>query len=176
MYREIERKFIVSSELNQPDVDYILKREFNPTSEIYGESDDYYYRPSAKGTADFVRLRNHENGRVEFTVKAKDRKSNFNRLEINVEGGPASEAKAFCNSAFGVPTEILSKKYSVFIVQDVIISTYVVGGDNRVFLEVEGVSETAVNKMVTRVQRSVDLTEEKSSLYELFVQPKEEAI
>lgn len=175
-YREIEKKFVVKGSLAQAEIDYILKRELNPAKEIYGDSLDYYFAPSSKGSADFVRLRIHENGEdAELTVKTKDQKTNFNRLEINFEGSPQIAAYELCKTAFGAEITSLKKKYSVFFPQSApttVVSTYVVEGVNRVFVEVEAPSEELVNDMVVRILGFIEMKEERKSLYELYVKPK----
>ena len=172
--REIEIKHVVTDpSLCQRQVDIMLETLLAPFDTIEGESDDSFFLPPPSGVADFVRLREFENGTAELTFKKKDRRTNFNRIEENVRCESADEAKMFAYGTFGDPISTLTKRYTVhFVERDLEVSTYVVQGDNRLFLEVEGPTEEAVTKLSNRIASKIALTQEPRSLFEIFVEPK----
>lgn len=173
--REIEKKLIVGNGLNGPETDYILRRLLNPSKEVYGTSTDWYFKPNAVSKFDFIRLRVFTDGSAEVTGKSKDRGSNFNRLEINLPTSDAAAAEDFCRAEWGDPIHSLKKSYSVFVPSfepELDVSTYVIEGVDKVFLEVEGKNEELVDGMVLALKRELELLDEPRSLYEMFVEPR----
>jgi CYTH domain-containing protein len=174
-FREIEKKFTVADEaMCQQQVDAVLRSllQGQTDKEIAGNSADHYYLPRTPETADFVRLRTFNDEQIELTVKKKDKASNLNRLEINLSGGPASEATALCDAAFGPSITKIQKQYTVFFTKDAVVSTYVIEGVNKVYVEVEASSTALVHRVSKDIKKVLDLVDEKRSLFEIYVEPK----
>ena len=173
--REIERKYVVKAkELSQVEVDTILRNKLKSSilSDIEGESADYYYDVQNKERADFLRCRVFADGTAELTYKKKDKLTNLNRLERNLKCESSREAKEFCQTGHGDPIKKIQKRYTVLFCEDsVVVSTYVIEGIDKVYVEVEAGTVGDVDQTVAKIKTILELIPESRSLFEIYVEP-----
>lgn len=176
--REIELKMEAIGSLHEVNqlVELYLNN-FNVLDEIIeGEGRDYFWGLNNVLEADFVRLREMGNGQCELTTKAKDRHSNFNRMEYNcIIELPLEDGKRIVSSMLGTSKGTIYKQYFVYKCGDLVLCTYTVNGaTNRVFVEVEGESEEEVRVETSNLKtfltlNNLDVFMVNQSLYELFI-------
>lgn len=84
---------------------------------IHGKSTDTYWPiPNPEVIGDFFRVRDLGDGKYQMTVKGKDRGSNENRLEIDIDTADASLHKLvrFGRALLGKPAGQITKEYYVY--------------------------------------------------------------
>jgi CYTH domain-containing protein len=173
MYREIERKFHIQG-ISIAEAEYLVRKALPIKESTHGRGVDYYFKSPMYSTPHFVRVRELGDSDFELTIKNKDQLTNVNRLEINVNGQNRSAMIDMCRLLFGTEIERLDKTYSNLYLYDLsVVTLYTIRGRDLAILEVEGVSEQVVNKIVGILTARVPLKEEPRSLYEMLVQPKE---
>jgi len=173
--REIERKLVVRTGATRESVDSVITHElmFMENEIIRGHSIDLYWRaPIDGGRADFIRLRELEDGKCELTAKCQDKGSNVDRIEINVNIPDRPQLVNYMNLVHGEPTIRIEKSYTVFVLSPVLnVSTYRVKGDKRVFVEVEGPNIETVDAVINQLSSRLTLLQECRSLFEIFAGP-----
>lgn len=175
-FREIEKKFICDVPyLKAAHVLTAMFSDFIPL--ICKTWDDYWPVP---GKAQFVRLRRSK-GRQgsetrtldEITVKAKDRRSNVNRLELNLDVGeqPIVAEKLLKLACGESSTCVYKNEYVWFLPGSVVLSLCEVN-KGKVYIEVEGPSLASIERIIRGIKkRFKPLKQEPKSLFELYVQP-----
>jgi len=142
---------------------------------------DNYFHPPKGARADFCRIRQMGRGRAQFTIKYKDRGSNFNRVEKDLElsssqvGQMASMLSDLCGSS----AKVLWKQYYVAYYSGSkhnTLSLYWLPDDkeDRTFIEIEGLTAKAVSKVKTILaqflkKQGLRWIRERRSLFEIFV-------
>jgi adenylate cyclase class IV len=169
--RECEKKFTVVGS-SYADAIEALEEAFDYDRRVINASKDYYWRPLEGMKVSFGRLRYMPNGTGQMILKHKDRGTNVNRVEIDVEVDDPDQGKEFMAQLLGEPCGSIYKKYHVLFLGDehTTVSIYSVRGDNgRVFVEVEAKTEAALERIEKRTaQAGIRLEYEPRSLYEIF--------
>jgi len=177
--REVEKKYIVGGVLgNIPDLAAVIRRNLSVVGEVpLQESRDFFWEVP---NADFLRLR--ENSR-ELTVKVTDKGDIVDRIEENVlvDWDSMVAARKLATLLFGEPSAVLTKRFIVFHVNlynqisykhhtPAIVCLYEVLEDPkyRIFLEVEAHDVNTVDRTVADLSTALVLTQEMSSLYQIF--------
>jgi CYTH domain-containing protein len=171
-FREIEKKYVLSGLRSQGAADKLLRRTLPHLieSEVAGLSLDKFYAHPTSSNA-FIRTRILDNGTAELTVKAKDKGDNVDRLEVNCLAMKQREAVAFAEAALGKPLFELTKSYTVFFLpNNANVSTYIVSGDERLFLEIEAPTLKQVDDLAQTLSSVVGfvMEQEPRSLFEIF--------
>lgn len=96
-----------------------------------GISKDYFW---TSPEVDFIRLRENTN---ELTVKVSDRGTVQDRIEENVVVDDLHTAKRYTTLIHGPSVGTLEKCFSVYKVQNHVVSVYFVEGHSEIFLEIE---------------------------------------
>lgn len=188
--REIEWKLLTDGFVSIAPVEKIITqllldvnngdRGCRPT--IIGCASDTYWSAPEESPADFVRLRvlddTDEHGNpAQITLKASDRGGNVNRVEVDLGVSDHSQANKLLTMMLGDPLGQVTKRYTVFFLEDVhtTISIYKIVRDKRVFVEVEARTLKRV-KEITRIlveRGGLCFTRIPQSLYDMFVLKKE---
>ncbi len=157
--REIERKFRVtgggSKFLHAETLKEIFLGELKELP-ISGTQTDGYFKPFPRADGDFIRLRN-DGSRVELTMKKKDGPDNQDRLEYNHD-----------------PIGVVEGSYLVFPLKDgthVSLIKFTNHEPDALFMEVESDSLDVVNAYVSRIEKRIAITEEKRSVFEMYIEP-----
>lgn len=146
---------------------------------VSGTSTDVYWSiQNPDVPADFIRLRDMDDGSLQITVKGKDRGTNENRLEIDVDTDSSlPKVLKLLQSSFGTQSGEVTKDYVVFWPTEnkhLTISCYKIHGDDRVFIEVES---SSVDSLRYWEEQTIDTLKESymnmekapGSLYEMFI-------
>jgi hypothetical protein len=169
---EIEKKYIVTKGNMNSIFSQLLVIFKNPISISQNVSSDFYWHlpDNLKGNGDFIRVREFPRFKGELTVK-KAKVNNVHRIEIDVPVD-SRQAKHFANQLFGLPAGVIRKHYKVLILDkyDTMVSIYKVTGDKRIFLEIEARTLKKVDTVEKIVLKSLDMTYEPKSLYQLFLE------
>lgn len=182
--REIESKLQVQGLTNRRSVmvkihDILEKNLGEIHHTIEGDSRDVYWAPPAGAKADFVRVRYMAEGRTQVTLKHQDKGNYLDRVEIDLEADDADQAIALMRNLLGEPLGTVRKKYTVFFLdkKDTTISVYKVINDDRVFVEVEALSQGKVDELKAMLKEGLGypLTDVDESLYQLFLAHKVKA-
>jgi len=168
--REKERKYVVVTQETHSAIDDLLRKTLKRKKpEVIGLSTDSFFNPPATSSSQFIRLREHQDGKAELTIKSKDKGNNYNRLEINVEVNSLAMMRKMLENLHGPALLELEKSYTVFFLKDeVLVSTYRVIGDERLFLEVEAPTLKLVDETVSLLKNTLELELESKSLFEIF--------
>jgi len=182
--REIETKYI----LNGADLNFVcnefdrLLRTESPVRK-WGSSRDHYYQVNDPNVgADFARIRERD-GIRQLTVKGKDKGTNDDRIEIDLDStSPLNKIQAFFTALLGKPLGIVSKSYYVWVMaasEHDTITAYVVDSDenlkNSVILEFEARTMDGVvkleNLVLDSLRQHANITIERApgSLFEMAV-------
>jgi adenylate cyclase class IV len=173
--RELEIKFLVNLE-NVNAVFNILKTLYKKegiSEVITGNATDLYWNAPEGSSVDFVRLRQKtsmsEEG--EITVKATDKTSITDLIEIDVAVKDVNQAKALLTAVYGAPQAEVTKRYKVLFLEDTHtnVSVYRVKEDKRVFVEVEATNPTRLKELVDIITPCLKLSVVKTSVYQMFV-------
>jgi hypothetical protein len=165
-YREIERKYVAQGDFVRLERD--ISALFPYSRPEKAESTDRFWRGP---NVDFVRLR--ENSK-ELTVKVTDQATIVDRVEVNVRVDDLDAAARLCTLLFGEATSLV-KRFTVWTLhKGIVVCLYQVGGDDRVFLEVEAPTLALVDEYSKIMTTFFTLTPETRSLYQIFF-PKEAA-
>ncbi len=182
-YREIEKKWLVVSRgpwkrLEKRFVEWYLKQRLVPLSQVlFAETiDDYWLTP---GKGDFVRLRSSKGQRLngvkstlkEITVKHKDKGSNLDRLEINVEVEKVLDTRALLKVVLGPSLGRVKKVQEAIIFDGDVVVSLAELEDGRVWLEVEGPTIASLREHEDLLNTMFALEREKKNLFELYVAP-----
>ena len=131
----------------------------------------------------FIRVRAREGtpqGACQMTVKSKDRESNQNRVEIDVDcSSPTEQTIKLLTAAMGEPTGALSKRYWVYWLrgadEHTNISLYTIKGHDGTFVEFEASTKAKLEEIESKYLPYLgSIVAKPKSLYELFILPKKE--
>ena len=148
---------------------------------VIGNATDIYWNAPRAGIGDFVRLRKTSKG-GQITLKATDKGSNLDRVEIDLEVHDYKQAKELMFSLHGDSKATVTKKYNVYFLENEFtnVSVYQVKGDSRIFVEVESKTKGRLKEIIKELLNSADesyrWTWIQSSIYDMFVcnkKPKE---
>lgn len=172
--REIEKKYVVEAGLPHIEVDRMLRKLLNYDRLSQGLSKDVYWAVPKGSRAAFARLRHFPDGTGQLTVKVVDKKSNVDRIEINLEldsEKAVSSAQAYMTHLLGyAPLGSVEKLYRVlWLANGANVSTYRVVDDHRLFLEIEAPELQQVDMIAETVGTHVLMRQEPRSLFEIFI-------
>jgi hypothetical protein len=171
--REIEKKFIINCSISEAII--ALFQLFPSQKETTGVSADYYWHSKSKN-ADFIRLRFMPEGDGQLTIKHKDQRSNFNRVEIDVPTSEPDQALLFLTRLHGEPVKrIVKHYYSIHTDEHTSISLYFIEGYSQLYLEVEADTEEKVEEIAKLLSVSIEMKFEPRSLYEILVKGSKNA-
>jgi adenylate cyclase class IV len=158
-HREIELKFILKGlSLNevQNHFDLMLK-DLGPIRRHGSSADTYWTNPSTMFDAQFARVRERD-GIRQLTVKGKDKGSNLNRIEIDLDcTSDTRSVHKFFRALLGKPSGVVTKSYFVWELESEYdtVTAYTVDDhkrlENSVVIEVEAKTEAAVNDLSQKV-------------------------
>jgi hypothetical protein len=180
-YREKEIKLLVTTKDMSYDrvrsllMEYPLHRRQVITSKSVTSTDYYYIINNT--TADFLRIRaSGENGKVEATIKHKDKGNNLNRLEINTSFyNNLDDVLCFYKHLFSKPFDKeLTKTYDVVIGNDVVFCSCIIIGTSNIYIEVESGNEKDVLREMTKLckylsDNGISTVREERSFYEIYI-------
>lgn len=181
--REVETKYIIKGiGLNDVcnELDKLLRTE-SPVRK-WGSSIDTYWTIGGDNRADFARVRERD-GIRQLTVKGKDKGTNDNRIEIDLDcTSSTSDIHKWFNAAFGKSAGAVGKSYYVWEMassEHDTVTAYVVDTDENlkhsVVMEFEARTMAGVTKLENLVldslRQSANITVEKApgSLYEMCI-------
>lgn len=175
--REIESKLLVEN-LSLAETNEILRSIFPDfTRSVFGTSEDIYWTINGQ-EAQFIRLRRRDDGVQEITVKARDRGTNLDRLEVDIlSNSSPDKVVRLLTAAFGQPHPPVKKTYWVYWVgesQHDTVCCYQVGSEVYIELETTSKSKLLVteSKVVGEFSRRVlSVRRAEGSLYEMYVKP-----
>ena len=156
------------------DLGHISERDI-----LHAVTKDEYWRVPGKGQ--FLRLRNSRgeflDGRKqtlkEITVKAKDKDSNLDRLEINVEVEKIMDTRELLNTVLGSkPIGVINKREAIVFAGKGVVVSVCEMTDGKVLVEVEGPSIAEIQLHERPLRRKLELVRETASLFELYIEPK----
>lgn len=173
--REIETKLIIRDR-DLATVNAWLQHWIgHMTKMISGKSTDTYWAVNNPDvTADFIRIRDLGNS-AQLTVKGKDRGTNLNRLEIDVDvESSLSKVTRLVQALLGKPSGTINKEYYVYWLDEhTNISCYQVTEPAypHIIVEIEGITEERVLELESSMIRSWGDKIERApgSLYEMLV-------
>lgn len=182
--REIESKWLVHG-LTLSEVRDILVEHLGHriTKSIFGSSVDTYWTVEDESVeADFIRMRERD-GIRQITVKGRDRGSNLNRLEVDVDStSEPAKISRLLTAAFGRSAGKVGKTYHVYWLEGesehTTICCYSVDGMDPdykpIVIEVETTSESNLMTLETQVlgelyRREIRVERAPGSLYEMFI-------
>ncbi len=162
--RERESKFILTgADLNFicNEFDRLLRTE-SPVRKWGSSADHYYLVKDSSVAADFARIRERD-GIRQLTVKGKDRGSNDDRLEIDLDcTSSVNRIQAFFQALLGKPLGTVSKSYYVWVMaasEHDTITAYTVDSDENlkdsVILEFEARTMDGVKRLENLVLDSL---------------------
>lgn len=179
--REIEIKLEVQAGLGE--IAELLRRELNVSRSVFDTSTDTYWNLSSDVRGDFIRMRELSKGITQVTVKGKDKGSNLNRIEVELETRTArSTVKNLIMAAHGKSAGQISKAYHVFWLdgedEHTNVSCYEILGlvpTGITYIEIESTNEIKVLEITAKVQQhltdcSYHVKEASGSLYEMMIQ------
>lgn len=179
--REIESKLLVEDltldEVNDKLADLLSKKKKRV---LFGSSLDTYWQLPDSAIGDFVRVRERD-GIRQITVKARDKCTTLNRLEIDLDStSDVSTIHAFMMAAVGPKLGTIEKSYYVYWVgKHDTICCYTVkanGSDyHKVVLEIEASTMKkmlSLEKIVKKAFKDNDIQRAPGSLYEMFLKKK----
>jgi len=184
--REIELKLLVEGFDKMQPVEKAIaplmdeinraKQPHRPT--IYGCAADTYWESPEESSADFVRLRvldepDIHGNMAQITLKSSDKGNNVNRIEVDLGVSDHSQANKLLTVMLGDPLGQVTKRYTVFFLEDehTTVSVYRIMRDKRVFVEVEGTSLRRVKEITKHLQEKGGLRFKRipQSLFDMFV-------
>jgi hypothetical protein len=182
--REIEKKFtLTGADLNwvTMEIDKIMRAESHVRR--FGSSNDTYFTVGDPNVvADFARVRERD-GIRQLTVKGKDKGSNDDRVEIDIDcTSPTSTILKFFTALLGPTAGIVGKSYYVWETSASeydTVTAYTVDTDeslkNSVILEFEARTMAGVERLERlvldslRQHANIKVERAKGSLYELCI-------
>ena len=179
--REIEVKTRVDGlKSYQTAVDFVRSAlESSVTEEEVSTATDLYWNAPKSGIkADFLRLRKIAGG-GQITAKCTDRGNNIDRVEIDLEVSDRAQAKELITALLGEPIAKVTKKYTVFFLENQFtnVSVYQVTGDKKVFVEIEAKSKSRLKEITKALMKASDKDWSwfwvRSSVYQMFVKKED---
>ncbi len=181
--REIESKWLVKDtdlDTTRHALEDVLGTSI--TKSIFGSSVDTYWVPDSKAEAQFVRMRERD-GIRQITVKSRDKGSNINRLEVDVDStSEVSKITRLLGALFGKAAGKVSKSYYVYWDSEHehtnICAYTVLDGDTiypHTIVELETTTMEKLDEMDKRIipalrKRGLEVTRAPGSLFEMFVE------
>lgn len=179
--REIESKLIVFDR-NLGYVNVVLAQLFDKekTRLLFGSSVDTYWTiNNSEVDADFIRMRERD-GIRQITVKGKDKGTNLDRLEIDIDSTTeVSKIMKLLTAAHGKPAGTVGKTYYVYWLgqsEYTTVCCYSVDGHNypHTIVEVETTSKDKMLELEAKVLDSFRnlgdrIERAPGSLFEMFI-------
>lgn len=181
--REIETKLQLHG-LSLNTVDNILSTMFlsETTRSVFGSSVDTYYtirNPEVR--ADFLRIRERDDGTTEITVKGKDRDARgLDRMEIDIHSQTKKRTiMQLFNAALGRSSGTIRKTYHVYWLQDAhtTVSCYQLlePSSDLIYIELESTEEQRVLTLEAQViskfaDLGYNLEWSSGSLFEMWIE------
>lgn len=181
--REIESKWLVKDttlEVVRKELEEILGDTV--VKSVLGTSTDTYWIPGPDAEAQFVRLRERDDDVRQITVKARDKDSNINRLEVDVNAiSEKTTIKRLLNALFSKAAGTVTKQYRVYWSTPdhrTNVSAYTVledvGPYPHTFIECETISIEKLTEMDEQIipalqARGFKVDRASGSLFELFI-------
>lgn len=182
--REVELKLLVDGHSTMASVERAIRPLLSELTDqqarpvVVGCAADTYWAAPDESPADFIRLRilDEEDARgnpAQITLKSSDKGSNINRIEVDLGVSDHSQANKLLTLMLGDPLGQVTKRYTVFFLEDIhtTVSVYKVMKDKRIFVEVEATTLKRV-KEITKIlmdQGGLKFTRIPQSLFEMFV-------
>jgi adenylate cyclase class IV len=148
--REIESKLIVSG-MTLNEVNEVLGSLFanSKSKMLFGSSVDTYWRiDNPDVDADFIRMRERD-GIRQITVKGKDKGTNLDRLEVDVDStSDVSKIVKLLTSAHGKPAGRIGKTYYVYWLgnsEHTTVCCYSLNFPDRTHLHIDGNTQERSN-------------------------------
>lgn len=174
--REIELKYVtnLSFEATSRALGHMVPY---PIETFKGIGTDYIWDLSGRcPNVDLLRVRDNNSGGGEMTTKKKDRGSNFDRMEKNIEVDDPKQAVNLLTDIHGAPNYVFSKEIVVLCDEDdpdLVISAYRILGRDGTFIEVESPEAYDVQAFGAKVldvfsRLGAKIRQEPRSLLELF--------
>lgn len=174
--REIEKKF----ELKSPGTILLLENVLETavwaiedmitiTGRKSGTDTDDYWKIDEKSV---FRLRLNHDGKVELTLKVKDKETNTDRFEENLDVNSHGKASNILAKLYGNSLGQVNKTFAKVTFIGGEMAIYRVARDGRVFLEIEAQDINTVNMLAAKVMGQLsflEIIEEPRSIYELYV-------
>lgn len=181
--REIESKLVVYDR-SLSEVDQVLASLYGEgkTRLLFGSSVDTYWRiDNPDVEADFIRMRERD-GIRQITVKGKDRGTNLDRLEVDVDStSEVSKITRLLTAAFGKPAGKIGKTYYVYwpsTSEHTTVCCYSLSEVDypHIIVEVETTSRDKMLEMEAEVvsafgEKGMRIERAPGSLFELFIHP-----
>lgn len=176
--REIETKLLVrgSSILDVNKVLADVLADLHPVERIGSSIDTYWTIHDGRVEGDFLRVRERD-GIRQITVKGKDRDSNLNRIEVDIDStSPTHVIHRLVRCLLGRQAGVVTKKYTVWELESEYdtVCSYVVDGLDPIVVEVEARTEAAMLKveslvMEALIEAGADVQRAPGSLYEMCI-------
>lgn len=172
-FREVELKF--TTEVPYSEAAMTLRKLYKRLTPLICSTTDHYW-PGLK-TGQFLRLRSSSGniGKIrksltELTVKNKDKKTNSDRLEVNLDVDWQT-AYVMVKAIFGSTLERIDKDEVVYFLPGSIVVSLANVNQGDVYLEVEGPSLGVIKRELARIKKHVKLKREYKSLFEIYAAP-----
>lgn len=176
--REIEIK--LATVIGLDHVHKVLGGELDISRSVYDSSTDTYWHLSSEVRGDFIRMRElGTEGRVQVTVKGKDKGSNLDRIEVELETTTSrTTVKNLLTASHGKAAGTVSKTYHVYWLtgenDHTNVSCYSIDGTEGTYIEIESTNLSKVIELEAKVREilgrnGIHVTEAKGSLYELYI-------
>ena len=174
--REIETKLVTAASFH--NVETILSQMLESPMIIYeGIGTDYLWDVAGStAKADVLRLRANLGQNGEITIKKKDKESNLNRYEVNIEISDETLGLEILTALHGEPTAVLQKRYVVYMDEkrpNLMYSIYnILGSQLGTIIEIESTNEIDVLSETTQVMEvfhrlGLHMVREERSLYDI---------
>lgn len=179
--REIEIKLQVEGmSLAEVNAELLSLYGETKTRMVYGKSTDTYWHLPGDVGADFARMRELDDGRTQLTVKAEDRGTSIDRLEIDVDTYTApSRVLRLMRNMLGKPAGKITKEYYVYWISEdehTNVSCYSIvdPAQELVFIEVESTNQSTVLDLELKIldkltDKVSSIRRAEGSLYEMFI-------
>lgn len=168
-YRETELKYTLPRGINLDILIKHLTSKYGIEKIKKGGGWDYFFDPGDK--ADFIRVRQYDEGGGEFTIKKTDKDSITDRLEINLNliyDQDITNALELCKLLFGDMTQKIYKKYQVFwLKKETNVVIYTTDVLEIPILEVESESLKEAINIAKELRKDFFMVNEKRSLYDI---------
>lgn len=178
--RELEVK-LVASDACLEEIHEILGKQPGIRRMVFGTSTDTYWTLPAWMRGDFIRMRELDNGITQITVKGKDKGTNDDRIELEIDTDSSrSTTRSLLTAAHGKAVGKIEKTYYVLWMAEenehTTVSYYYIAGhvEDGVYIELESSSMSTVLELETKVigilsRRDIHVERAQGSLYELYI-------
>lgn len=176
--REIEIKLATVTDLDA--VHKVLGGELYVSRSVYDSSTDTYWHLPSGVRGDFIRMRElGTDDRVQITVKGKDKGTNVDRIEVEIESTAGRYlTRNLLTAAHGKAAGTVTKTYHVYWLtgenEHTNVSCYSIDGVEGTYIEIESISLSKVIDLEAKVREilgrnGIHVREAGGSLYELYI-------